>query len=205
MSTIKIPHLSLVALIGPSGAGKSTFARQHFLPTEVISSDFCRGLVGDDENDQTVTGDAFDVLYFIAAKRLAAGRFTVVDATNVRPEDRKRLIALAREYHVLPAAIVFDLPERVYHERNAARTDRDFGSHVIRSQVQTLHRSMRGLERDMNGVVAALQGSGSGAPPATEINKGPFGPDFVQFFEMVRTAEGQIADVREHLGREAKS
>lgn len=148
MSTIKIPRLSLVALIGPSGAGKSTFARTHFLPTEVISSDFCRGLVGDDENDQTVTKDAFDVLYFIAAKRLAAGRLTVIDATNVRSEDRKRLIALAREYHVLPAAIVFDLPERIYHERNAARADRDFGPHVIRSQVQTLHKSMRGLERE---------------------------------------------------------
>lgn len=148
MSVIKIPHLSFVALIGPSGAGKSTFARQHFLPTEVISSDFCRGLVGDDENDQSVTKDAFEVLYFIAAKRLAAGRFTVVDATNVRPEDRKRLIALAREYHVLPAAIVFDLPERVYHERNATRADRNFGPHVIRSHVQSLHKSMRGLERE---------------------------------------------------------
>jgi protein phosphatase len=148
MSTLRIPHLSLVALIGPSGAGKSTFARQHFLPTEVISSDFCRGLVGDDENDQAVTKDAFDVLYYIAAKRLAAGRFTVVDATNVRAEDRKRLIALAREYHVLPAAIVFDLPERICHERNAARSDREFGPHVIRSQMQLLHKSMRGLERE---------------------------------------------------------
>jgi protein phosphatase len=148
MSTIKIPHMSLVALIGPSGAGKSTFSRKHFLPTEVISSDFCRGLVGDDENDQTVTKDAFDVLYTIAAKRLAAGRFTVVDATNVRPEDRKRLIALAREYHVLPAAIVFDLPERVCHERNASRPDRNFGPHVVKSQLQSLHKSMRGLERE---------------------------------------------------------
>ena len=148
MSAIKIPQLSLVALIGPSGAGKSTFARRHFLPTEVISSDFCRGLVSDDENDQAATHDAFEVLYFIAAKRLAAGRFTVVDATNVRSEDRKRLVELAREYHMLPAAIVFDLPERLYHERNATRTDRNFGPHVIRSQVQSLHRSMRGLERE---------------------------------------------------------
>lgn len=148
MSAIKIPHLSLVALIGPSGAGKSTFARQHFRATEVISSDFCRGLVGDDENDQSVTRDAFEVLYFIAAKRLAAGRLTVIDATNVRPEDRKRLVALAREYHVLPAAIVFDLPERICHERNAARGDRDFGPHVIRAQMQALHKSLRGLERE---------------------------------------------------------
>ena len=86
--TLGIPELSLVVLIGPSGSGKSTFARKHFLPTEVLSSDTCRGLVADDENDQTVTTEAFELLHFIAAKRLAKGKLTVVDATNVRPEDR---------------------------------------------------------------------------------------------------------------------
>src|SRR3712207_3544313 len=112
MSTIKIPELSLVLLVGPSGAGKSTFARKHFKATEVLSSDFCRGLVSDDENDQAATKDAFDLLRYVAAKRLAAGRLTVVDATNVRAEDRKPLLELCREHHALPAAIVFDLPER---------------------------------------------------------------------------------------------
>lgn len=146
--TIRIPQLSLVALIGPSGSGKSTFARKHFLRSEVISSDACRALVADDENDQTATGDAFDVLYYIARKRLAAGRLTVIDATNVRPEDRRRLVELAREYHVLPAAIVFDLPERLCQERNAARPDRDFGPHVIRNQQQAMRKSLRGLERE---------------------------------------------------------
>jgi protein phosphatase len=80
---ITIPELALVVLIGPSGAGKSSFARKHFLPTETLSSDECRGLVSDDENNQAATTDAFDVLHFIASKRLAAGRLTVVDATNV--------------------------------------------------------------------------------------------------------------------------
>lgn len=157
MSTIRIPELTLVALIGASGSGKSTFARTHFKPTEVISSDYCRALVSDDENDQAVTKDAFDVLYFIAAKRLAAGKLTVVDATNVRPEDRKRLVALAREHHVLASAMVFDLPERVLHERNASRPDRDFGPHVIRAQTQSLHRSMRGLEREGFKVAAVMR------------------------------------------------
>ena len=67
-----IPELSLVVLIGVSGSGKTTFARQHFGRYEVISSDFCRGLVADDENDQAATADAFDVLTYIAGKRLAA-------------------------------------------------------------------------------------------------------------------------------------
>ncbi|PSB53605.1 hypothetical protein C7B67_02220, partial [filamentous cyanobacterium Phorm 6] len=76
---ITIPELSLVILIGASGSGKSTFARQHFQPTEIISSDYCRGLVSDDENNQAATADAFELLHFIVAKRLAAGRLTVID------------------------------------------------------------------------------------------------------------------------------
>jgi len=80
---LTIPELALVVLIGPSGAGKSTFARAYFLPSELLSSDACRALVADDENDQAATNDAFDVLHYIARKRLAAGRLTVVDATNV--------------------------------------------------------------------------------------------------------------------------
>src|SRR5665213_4024688 len=143
-----IPELSFVVLIGVSGSGKSTFARKHFKTTEILSSDYCRGLVSDDENSQAATKDAFEVLHFIARKRLAAGKLTVVDATNVQPESRKSLIAIAREFHCLPVAIVLDLPERVAHDRNKTRPDRDFGPHVIRQQSQQLHRSLRGLERE---------------------------------------------------------
>jgi protein phosphatase len=145
---ITLPELSLVVLIGPSGSGKSTFAKVHFKPTEVLSSDFCRGLVSDDENDQAATNDAFEVLHFIARKRLAAGKLTAIDATNVQLEARKPLVALAREFHVLPVAIVFDLPEKLCHERNRNRANRDFGPHVVRSQVQQMRRSLRGLERE---------------------------------------------------------
>lgn len=145
---VKFPELALVVLIGTSGSGKSTFARRHFRPTEVISSDYCRGLVADDENDQSATGPAFEVLQYIAGKRLAAGRLTVVDATSLRPEDRKPLVALARQHHMLPVALVFDLPESLCRERNRSRADRDFGDHVIRNQHQNLRRSLRGLERE---------------------------------------------------------
>jgi protein phosphatase len=146
--TFTIPELSLVVLIGPSGCGKSTFARKHFKATEVMSSDGFRALVSDDENDQSSTDDAFAALHFVAARRLARAKLTVVDATNVQPEARKPLVALAREYHVLPVAIVLDLPERVCHDRNRSRPDRDFGPHVIRSQRSQLHRSLRGLGRE---------------------------------------------------------
>ena len=95
--TLSLPELSLVVLAGVSGSVKSTFARRCFLKTEVLSSDVCRGLVSDDENNRAATKEAFAVLHFIAAKRLAAGRLTVVDATNVQPEARRPLVALARE------------------------------------------------------------------------------------------------------------
>jgi protein phosphatase len=145
---ISLPQLSLVVLIGPSGSGKSTFAHQHFLATEVLSSDVCRGLVSDDENNQAVTNEAFDLLHHIGAKRLALGKIAVVDATNVQPEARKPLVELARQHHVVPVAIVFNLPERICQERNAGRADRDFGPHVIRNQVSQLRRALRGLGRE---------------------------------------------------------
>ena len=145
---ITIPNLSLVVLIGPSGSGKSTFARKHFLPTEILSSDACRGMVCNDENDQAATNEAFELLHFIARKRLALGHLTVVDATNVQPEARKPLVQLAREHHCLPVAIVFDLPEKVCQERNRGRDDRNFGPHVIRQQRSQLRRSIRGLKRE---------------------------------------------------------
>jgi protein phosphatase len=145
---LNIPRLSLVVLIGPSGSGKSTFARRHFLSSEVLSSDYCRGLVSDDENDQAATKDAFEVLHFVAAKRLARGRLAVVDATNVQPEARKPLVELARKYHCLPVAIVFNLPDSVCHERNRGRSDRSFGPHVIAQQKSQLRRSLRDLKRE---------------------------------------------------------
>ncbi|MFO0806729.1 MAG: polynucleotide kinase-phosphatase [Gemmataceae bacterium] len=146
--SISIPKLSLVVLVGSSGSGKSTFARKHFLPSEVLSSDYCRGLVSDNENDQSATPDAFEVLHFVAAKRLARGRLVVVDATNVQQEARAPLVALARKFHVLPVAIVFDLPESLCQDRNNARPDRSFGPHVIRQQSSQLRRSLRGLRKE---------------------------------------------------------
>jgi protein phosphatase len=145
---ITIPELSLVVLIGASGSGKSTFAERHFKLTEVLSSDRFRGLVSDDENDQTATKDAFEALHFVAGRRLALGRLSVIDATNVQREARRPLVELARAHHVLPVAIVFDLPERICVERNAGRPERDFGPRVVRQHVSQLKRSLRGLDRE---------------------------------------------------------
>src|SRR5262249_60006920 len=104
--------------------------------------------VSDEENNQAVTNDAFEVLHFIASKRLALGRLTVIDATNVQPEARKPLVVLAREHHCLPVAIVLNMPEKLCHERNRLRDERDFGPHVVRQQHTQLRRSIRGLAKE---------------------------------------------------------
>jgi polynucleotide kinase-phosphatase len=145
---ISLPELALVVLVGPSGSGKSTFARRHFLATEILSSDACRGLVSDDETDQSATGDAFAVLHAIAGKRLRRGRLTVIDATNTQVEARRASVDIAREHYVQCVAIVFDLPEEVLVARNRERPDRRFGPHVLRNQRSQLRRSIPGLQKE---------------------------------------------------------
>lgn len=198
---VKIPDLCLVTLIGISGSGKSTFAARHFAAAEVISSDFCRALISGDENDQSATRDAFDVLHFIAAKRLAAGRLTVIDATSVQPEARRSLVALAREHHVLAVAVVLDVPEQVCAARNAARPDRSFGAHVLRQQHSQLRRSLGGLRREGFHRVYVLSGEAEVA--AAAIQHEPLWNDKRSWhgpFDVIGDVHGCYAELVQLLG-----
>jgi protein phosphatase len=143
---------SLVALVGPAGAGKTTFAAAHFKPSQVLSSDQCRLLVADDEGDPSASAAAFAVLYFIAARRARRGRLTVVDATNVRPQDRQRVLWLGQRQRRPAIAIVFGLPLEVCLAQNQARVERQVEAGVIRDQWKQMPASA--------GVVA---GEGFGA------------------------------------------
>jgi len=148
MTTLEIPDFALVVLIGASGSGKSTFAAKHFAPTEVISSDHCRALVSDDETDQSVSADAFDLVKAIAEKRLKHRKLTVIDATNVRMPDRKAWVELARRWHALPIAVVVDPGIDVCVERNRARPDRPFGANVVQRMVSEIRKGQGGLQRE---------------------------------------------------------
>lgn len=147
-SLLDIPEFSLVVLIGATGSGKSTFAARWFKPTEVISSDNCRGLVADSETDQSATGDAFELVAAIAGKRLKNRRISVIDATNVRPADRKIWIDVARRWHALPVAIVLDPGLEVCIERNKPRADRDFGPGVPQRMISEIRKGLGGLQRE---------------------------------------------------------
>ena len=148
LDRIEMPEVGLVVLCGASGSGKSTFARRHFAPTEVASSDRCRALVGDDETDQSVTPAAFELLHTIVDKRLEIGRLTVVDATNTKPEDREALLELARRWDVLATAIVFDLPVAACLAHNEQRRDRRTPAHAIKRQHDTLRRGAKRLRKE---------------------------------------------------------
>jgi len=198
---LRVPALSLVALIGVSGSGKSTFAARHFAPTEVLSSDHYRAVVGDDPNDQAVTNAAFDALHHIAGLRLALGKLTVIDATNVKPQDRAGLVHIAHEHDVLPVAIVLDMDERVAQARNAMRPDRQFGAHVIRNQAQALRRGLGGLAREGFRQVYILRSADE--INAVRIERTPLFSDYRSEhgpFDIIGDVHGCYDELRELLG-----
>jgi len=147
--TVRIPEFALVLLLGPSGCGKSSFARKHFKATEILSSDFFRGMVSDDEMNQAASENAFELLHRACAMRLAAGKLTVIDATNVRAESRKPFLEMARQYHAQTVVLAFDFDAEFCHARNQARAaERPFGPHVVRRHADDLRRSLPRLEAE---------------------------------------------------------
>jgi polynucleotide kinase-phosphatase len=172
---LKIPQLSLVVLVGVSSSGKSTWARKHFLPTEIVSSDNCRALISDDENNQSVTPEAFQLLHAIVEARLRLGRLTVVDATNVQKDARASLLKLARQYHVLPIAVVFKISERICLDRSVQRTDRHIQPYVIQQQAMHLRRSLGHFREE--GFAKAHIFESVDAVENTTVKRMPLWPD----------------------------
>jgi len=197
MKEIKLPEISLVLLIGPSSSGKSTFAKKYFLTTEVISSDFCRALISDDENNLDVTPDAFELLHFMAAKRLKQGKLTVIDALNIRKEDRAKLVKLAKDNYALAAAIVLETPIRTLMERHGSRTDRNFGRNVLEKQYDNFKRSLKYLKNEGFGYtyfVDAEQEQTIVRQPLWNNRKQEHGP-----FDIIGDVHGCFTELQELL------
>ncbi len=145
---IEIPEFCLVALIGGTSSGKTTFANKYFAPTEVLSSDFFRGMVSDSENDQSATNDAFDLLWYAANKRLDNMKLTVIDATNIQKSARDKILQTAKAQNVHTAAIVLNIPEEIMQQRNEARPERNLPKRVIRQHCNDVKRTIRNLKRE---------------------------------------------------------
>lgn len=146
--SIALPADALVALVGIAASGKTTFARRHFAPTEILSSDAFRALIADDPAAQGATDDAFDLLHRLLEMRLRRGRLTVVDATNVEDWARAELLGVARRHRRPAVAIVLDVPLDVALERNAARASPRPPPAALRRQHRWLADSLPALAHE---------------------------------------------------------
>ena len=126
-------------LVGATGSGKSTFAARHFCrPRSSRPIDAVRSLP---TTRPTRVQRFFDLVHAIAAKRLARRRLTVIDAAMSAARNGR----LARRYHALPVAIVFDLPAMsvllaIGSGGSAFRAGR--------ATCRRLRKSLRGLDRE---------------------------------------------------------
>jgi protein phosphatase len=141
MTVVLIPDPALVMLVGAAGSGKSTFAARHFAPDEVLSSDALRARLSGDEANQAVSRTAFAILHRALERRLAAGRLTVVDATNADARGRRDLTRRARAAGVPAVAFVLDLPHAVVLARNAGRA-RQVDEAVVRLQLARVQAAL---------------------------------------------------------------
>ncbi len=156
MTMFRLPGDALVLLVGAAGSGKTTFAGRHFAREQVLESDDFRARVAGDPADQSVTAEAFRLLHAALGERLAAGRLTVVDATNTQPWARGQLLSMARRAGRPTVAIVLDLPLDVCLERNALRAGRRVPPGIVRRQHRELVAGMPALAREGHALVAIL-------------------------------------------------
>ncbi len=199
-TAIDIPDFALIVLIGATGSGKSTFASRWFKPTEIISSDTCRAMITDDETDQSVSADAFELVGAIAEKRLKNRKLAVIDATNVRAADRKQWVELARRWHALPVAIVIDPGLDVCIERNKTRPDRNFGPAVPQRMIQEIRRGLGKLHHE--GFRQTWKLSSVDAIEAAAIERRPLWTDQRQDqgpFDIIGDVHGCAAELEQLL------
>jgi predicted kinase len=112
--------MRMVVLAGLPGSGKSTYVER--LGAPALSSDRIRGLLADDETDQTIHDRVFQTVRYLLRQRIEIGRpVTYIDATNLTIEDRRPYLEMGRAHGCEVEAVFFDVPLDVCRERNALR------------------------------------------------------------------------------------
>ncbi|WP_214842457.1 polynucleotide kinase-phosphatase [Exiguobacterium sp. s150] len=166
---IQLPYAGIVLLIGPSNSGKSTWLNQLIeieiiRPSEVVSSDDYRKLVGDvehidwkghppDEADslfetyQDISTEAFALMTLLIEARARLNKLTIIDATHLYASDRKKYIELAHRLHQPIYALVLDIAQPILLERDRLR-DFPRGGRRVKQQVQVFNREKRTIKRE---------------------------------------------------------
>ncbi len=159
MFKITLPDPSLILLLGAAGAGKSTFARRHFQPTEIISSDHCRGLICDDENNQAVNTETFALLHHLTQLRLQSKKLTVIDATNLQTAARETLLNIAQAADVPCVAIVLNISAARCAEQNRSRSQRIVPDEIIEQHQRELSEARARLPHEGYAAIYELSES----------------------------------------------
>ncbi|TCI27732.1 polynucleotide kinase-phosphatase [Exiguobacterium sp. SH5S4] len=166
---IQLPYAGIVLLVGPSNSGKSTWLKRlienkTIRPSEVVSSDDYRNLVGDvehidwkghpsDEADalyeayQNISTEAFALMTSLIEARARLNKLTIIDATHLYASDRKKYIELARRLHQPVYALVLDIDQVTLLERDQQR-DFPRGGRRVKQQVQVFNREKRSMKRE---------------------------------------------------------
>jgi len=155
---IEIPEKAVIMLMGCTSSGKTSFGLKHFKKTEVLSSDAFREMIADNENDQSVTKDAFALLYHTARLRLKKGKRCVIDATNTQAFARRQVLKLAWSFDLPCIAIVLNVDENTLLERNRKREDRGYPDYVVERHFRELNESISVLGEEGFNSVYVLNG-----------------------------------------------
>lgn len=159
MFKITLPDPSLILLLGAAGAGKSTLARRHFQPTEIISSDHCRALICDDENNQAVNAEAFALLHHLTQLRLQWKKLTVIDATNLQATARETLLTIAQAADIPCVAIVLNVSAARCAEQNRNRSYRVVPDEILEQHQRELREARARLPHEGYGAIYELNES----------------------------------------------
>lgn len=158
---IEIPQNALVVLCGPAGCGKSTFARKHFKPTEIVSSDECRARISDSETNQLVSHLAFDLMMKIIELRLSLGRLCVADSTALANDLRRKFRTTAAEHGAPAIVIAWNLPLETCKARNQMR-ERKVEDVVLERQWTRMRQVLKNIAREDWFAAHVIQ---AGEPP----------------------------------------
>ncbi|MFF5897029.1 AAA family ATPase [Streptomyces argenteolus] len=168
----------LVLLVGPPASGKTSFVRALIAHGQidedaVVSSDEIRAeLFGTspttDADPDAADGRIFEERDRRIVARLAAGHTTVAESTNVTPQARARLIALARRFNAPVTMLRFTPDLGVLLHQQAARGRADITAADVRAYAALMarHAGADQLRAEGADAVHDVPGRPQGATPA---------------------------------------